>query len=70
MEEQLNYEIIPGFDKIQTLMDLNSNDLEKQTTALYSLTYYSDDYRLILTTLEKFIRNEKWELRFYADLCG
>ncbi len=69
MEEQLKYETIPNFDPNQTIKDIYSDDLNKQTYGLYSLTYNSGDYNLILTTLEKFIRDERWETRYTVFQC-
>jgi hypothetical protein len=69
MKEKLKYVTIPNFEPNQTIKDIYSEDLDKQTYGLYSLTYYSGDYNLILTTLEKFIKNESWETRYTVFMC-
>ena len=69
MDEKLKYVTIPDFDPSQTIKDIYSNDLDKQTYGLYSLTYYSGEYNLILTTLEKFIKSENWKTRYTAFQC-
>ncbi len=69
MGEQLQYVTIPDFDPSQTIKEIYSHDLSKQTFVLYILTYYSGDYDLILTTLEKFIRDERWETRYTVFQC-
>jgi hypothetical protein len=69
MEEKLKYATIPDFHPSQTIKDIYAPNLEKQTYGLYSLTYYSGDYNLILTTLEKFIRNKSWETRYTVFQC-
>lgn len=69
MEEQLRYVSIPDFDPTQTIKGIFSDNLSKQTYGLYSLTYNSNDYNLILITLEKFVRSEKWETRYTVYQC-
>lgn len=69
MSEKPKYVSIPDFDRQITMDAIHSGDLNDRTYGLYSLTYYSGDYNLILKTLEKYIRDELWETRYTVYQC-
>lgn len=69
MEEKLIFKAIPDYDSTLTFESINSDNIDEIKYGLLSLTHYSGNPKLIIETLEIFIKNDNSEIQLIVIQC-